>query len=416
MIPFLLKNLRKLNKLSLRPVTGKFAFLWILLLLLPGLFWLFSCKEGPEVGADEFRITGTLKNTRGELVRLQWLSVDSLSTLDSVIIDNKGTFSFKGDLKEPGFYLIGTGPDNFITLLVAPGEDISIEGDALQIASDYAVSGSPGSQLILDLNRHTRRNYMRSDSLMQLLKENQSNPRYDSIKQRIDSSYTDIYNDQKHFLKTFITQHSGSLASLIAIYQVFGRIRMINEREDAALFEKLDQDLWAKYPGNAYVVELHARVENLKKDRAEREAREKKLDTGQVAPAIQLRNPAGVSVTLSSYRGNVVLLHFWASWSPESLSHIALYRNLQKKYGPKGFTIFSISLDKDRQTWEDAIREHKMYWPQGSDLQEWNCPLVKTYNINELPVIFLIDREGRIVLKRPDDQTLVNQLARLFKF
>jgi len=388
---------------------------WLMLGLLC-LSLLTSCGSDLKVGMDEFMLQGKLKNSRGELIRLQLLSVDSLSTIDSVVVDNNGAFSFKSSISEPGFYLLGTKADNFITLLIDQGEDITIEADAMQLASDYSVNGSPGSQLLWELNDHTRMNYRKSDSLMQLLNASQAHLRFDSIKTEIDSTYTDIYNNQKTFLQGFIQKNSTSLASLMALYQVFGRIRMINEREDAALFEKLDNDLLEKYPENLYVAELHERVTVLKKEKTERLAFEKKLDSGNVAPAIQLNTPAGAPITLSSLKGNVILLHFWATWSAPSQAGITTYKYLQKKYAPKGFTVFSVSLDKDRQSWEMGIRENKMYWPQGSDLREWESPLVKTYNIATIPSTFLIDKDGRIILKRPDDQTLMNYLARYYKF
>lgn len=397
---------------STRIKSGLFLMLMCLLLQV----FMGGCGNGREVGTDEFRLSGTLKNSRGEIIRLQLLAVDSLTTIDSVAIDNQGAFSFETSIDEPGFYLLGTKADNFITLLIDQGEDIRVEGDALQLASVYKVSGSPGSQLLWELQQHTRMNYEKSDSLLQVLNESHVHPRFDSIKTEIDSAYTNIYNDQKSFLRNFIQKNSGSLSSLMALYQIFGRIRMINEREDGDLFEKVDHDLSAKYPDNQYVADLHKRVGTLKKEKAEQLAQEKKLDTGQIAPAIDLNSPAGYPVSLSSLQGKVVLLHFWAAWDAPSQNSIPLYKNLQKKYAARGFTVFSVSLDKDRQTWEQALREHQMTWAQGSDLLEWDSPVVKAYNITHIPCTFLIGREGKILLKRPDDKALVNYLARLYEF
>jgi len=387
----------------------------LFLLVTLSVCFFVSCG-GPETGhPDSFIIKGTLKNSKGELIRLQMLAVDSISGIDSVVIDEKGSFQFQQPIAEPGFYMLSIKSDNFITLLIEKGEDIVIEGDIMQLATDYKVSGSPGSQLLWELNKETRKNYRTSDSLMNILKTSHSHPRFDSINSELDTAYTQLFNDQRAFVKGFIKRNPSSLASLMGLYQVFGRVRVVNERDDAPLFATLDSGLYLKYPANAYVEELHQRVQKLKKEQAERTSRESALDSGNVAPAFFLKNPAGVSVTLSSFKGNVVLLYFWAGWSTSSQAPIPTYKYLYKKYAPKGFTILGISLDKDRQTWENAYREFKLNWPQASDLQEWNSPLVRDYNIGAIPSAFLIGPDGRILLKRPDEQTLANYLARKYR-
>ncbi len=376
---------------------------------------LVSCG-GPNKGhPDTFTIKGNLKNTKGELIRLQVLAVDSISTIDSMIIDEKGSFTIEASISEPGFYLLGTSPDNFISLLIDRGEDLVVEGDIMQLANDYKVSGSQGSQLLWELNNHTRKNYRASDSLLNLLNTSHTNPRFDSIKLEIDSAYNALFDNQRAFVQSFIRKHPNSLASLMALYQIFGRVRVVNEREDIALYQMLDSALYLTYPKNAYVDELHQRVLKLKNEKAEQLARESSLDSGKAAPAFFLKNPAGGSVTLSSFKGNTLLLYFWAGWSEPSKAPIPTYKYLYKKYASKGFTILGVSLDKDRQKWEDAYRENKLNWPQATDLLEWESPLVKDYNVTSLPVAWLIDQNGCILLKRPDDQTLANYLARKYK-
>jgi thiol-disulfide isomerase/thioredoxin len=389
-------------------------FLCSLTLLLS--VFIISCGNDDQKHPNEFVIKGKLKNSKGELFRLQLLTVDSLCPIDSAEIDDNGEFVFRAKIDVPGFYILGTGTDNFITLLPDKGEDISLTGDAMQLANDYDVSGSPGSMLLWELNEHTRYNYRKSDSLLNVNNTSQISPKYDSIKHLVDSSLNLVFVDQKKFVKDFIQKNPESLASLMALYQIFGQLQVVSEKEDFALYEMLDQNLSAKYPTNGYVAELHKRVDVLKKDEAERKIRETRLDSGNVAPDIDLKTAAGYPMKLSSLRGRIVLLHFWAGWSAPSQLDISFYKFLNKKYGPKGFTIFSVSLDKDRQTWEMSIRENKLSWIQVSDLLEWKSPVVKDYNITSIPVTFLLDRNGKILCKRPDQQTLANYLYRIYKF
>ncbi len=384
------------------------------ILLFLVMFWA-AC--GPATLSESaFSISGSLTNSKGEIIRLEMLGIDSITPLDSVAVDEEGCFSFSGDAEAPAFYLLGTSRDNFITLLISKGEEIRIEGNAMALAQDYGISGSPGSELLMQLNHHTRMNYRKSDSLMNALKAGQIHERYDSIKHHIDSSFRLLFENQRSFVRNFIISHDTSLASLMALYQVFGRVRVVNEKDDQDLYLRLSQTLGKRYPQNPYVAELNQRVIRLQEENAARQLREAALDSGNVAPDIVLKTMAGYPQTLSSLRGHVVLVYFWAGWSQASQEPIPFYKFLYKKYGPKGFSIYGVSLDKDRQTWEDAVRENKMQWIQVSDLMEWNSPLVKEYNISSIPVAFLIDREGRVILKRPDNNTLASALYKIYKF
>jgi peroxiredoxin len=378
---------------------------------------LIAACSGTQTGhPDEYVIKGKLKNSKGEMIRLQVLTVDSLGTIDSMAIDDEGTFTFRGKIESAGFYLLGTGPENFITLLLDKGEDLQIEGNAMALSDDYSVKGSPGSELLMQLNSHTRENYRKSDSLLNVINTSQVHPRFDSIKHRVDSSYTLLFEDQQKYIRNFIKSNDSSLASLMALYQVFGRIKVVNEKDDLDLYVLLNDKLSKRYPGNEYVAELNARVARIKEDEAAREHRERLLDSGNIAPEIDLKTMTGYPVKLSSQKGRVVLVFFWAGWSLPSQQPISFYKFLYKKYGPKGFTIYGVSLDKDRQTWEDAVRENTMNWTQVSDLMEWESPLVKDYNISSIPVAFLLDRDGKILLKRPDNTALAKELFRIYKF
>jgi peroxiredoxin len=386
------------------------------LLILFAFIFLISCGTGQKGHPDEFVIKGSLKNSHGEKIMLQQLCIDSLSNMDSAIVDEQGTFSFREKADASGFYLLGTGKQNFIILLIDKGEDVEFTGDAMQLASDYRVKGSPGSQLLWELNSHTRNNYRISDSLYKIMTAGQTEANYDSVKRLVDSSFNKVFEEQREYVRTFIRKNDSSLASLIALYQVFGQQKVINEKEDIALYELLNHNLDAKYPGNAFVAELKQRVSKLKKEEKDRMLQEAKLDSGNMAPEIDLKALAGYNVKLSSLKGRTVLLYFWAGSSSLSQQVIPYYKYLNKTYGPKGFTIVGVSLDKDRQTWENAVRQNKISWTQVSDLQEWDSPLVRIYNITSLPVAFLIDKEGRILCKRPDNETLGKFLTRIYKF
>lgn len=125
-----------------------------------------------------------------------------------------------------------------------------------------------------------------------------------------------------------------------------------------------------------------------------------------IAPEIKLKDPNGQEVTLSSLRGKLVIVDFWASWCIPCIKTNAILVKMYKKYKGKkfvnglGFTIFSVSLDKTKLAWTNAINHDKLTWPyHGSNLKLWDCPAIKAYGIDAIPVSILIDGNGVILAK-----------------
>ena len=116
------------------------------------------------------------------------------------------------------------------------------------------------------------------------------------------------------------------------------------------------------------------------------------------APEISLPNPAGKTIKLSSLKGKIVLIDFWASWCAPCRRENPNVVRLYNKYKSKGFTVYSVSLDADAAAWERAIKADGLVWPNHvSDLKQWNTPLTGIYGFNSIPYTVLIDKEGKII-------------------
>ncbi|HOY31065.1 MAG TPA: TlpA disulfide reductase family protein [Bacteroidales bacterium] len=375
---------------------------------------LTRCGNGDKP-SDEFVIHGKLKSSLGEKIILQQLKVDSIKSLDSVTIDENGEFTFKYTPPAISFYLLKIGSDNFITLLANKGEQIEMNGDARQLATDYSVSGSKGSALLCELNNYTRKNSSKTDSLykLQILYHDSAN--FAGIKQQLDSAYECVFEDQRRYVQDFIRKNRTSLASLVALYQVFGRQKVLNERDHFGVFKMLDSTLFLIYPGNEYVLELHTRVENIEKAKAEKLQLLARLDSGMTAPDIKMNNIGGYPQSLSSLKGRVILIFFWAALSPPSISVLKQLKWTYKNYREKGFQVYAVSLDKNRRDWEFAVREHNPGWINASDLLGWDSPVVRDYCIDNIPYAVLIGRDGRILKRGITTEELPQWLYKIFK-
>ncbi|GGB83872.1 TlpA family protein disulfide reductase [Dyadobacter sediminis] len=131
-------------------------------------------------------------------------------------------------------------------------------------------------------------------------------------------------------------------------------------------------------------------------------AQENEIKVGVMAPEISLPTPQGKIVTLSSLRGNLVLIDFWATWcapcveeQPE-LKRLYDTYNLSVKKGRK-LEIYGVSLDSKKPAWEKAIRKFEIKWPQVSDLKFWSSPVAKTYNLEGIPYNVVVDSDGYII-------------------
>lgn len=144
------------------------------------------------------------------------------------------------------------------------------------------------------------------------------------------------------------------------------------------------------------------------------------LGIGNKAPELKYLDPNGKTISLSSLKGNVVLIDFWASWcgpcrreNPNVVRVYEKYKDQKFKNG-KGFTIYGVSLDKSKQRWQDAIVKDRLNWKAHvSDLKGWESEASKKYKVYAIPTNFLIDGDGIIIAKNLRGQALENALQRI---
>ncbi len=339
----------------------------------------FGCGKANKNGV----ITGKLSHCSSRWIHLLQITENGDINIDSVITGKDGSFKLKNPADAPDFYLLRTNETNVIFLLLRKGENANVNGNAEDIEKTYTISGSKDSELLKMLREYDRN---LSDSLNTIFTtfRQQSPDKADSL----GAIFQEVYASRMEtFAKTFISTNLSSIVSLSAT-------KFLNQQHELALMQALNDSLTASFPQNRYVVDYNNLMEGLKK-----------LPPGSAAPEINMPTPEGKMISLSSLKGRVVLLDFWASWCQPCRRENPNIVNLYNKFKGKEFIILGISLDNNIAAWKTAIQADKLSWIQVSDLKKWESSVVKEYNIEAIPYNVLIDKEGKIVAKglRTDD-------------
>lgn len=136
---------------------------------------------------------------------------------------------------------------------------------------------------------------------------------------------------------------------------------------------------------------------------------------GFLAPDFTVFTPEGKKIKLSSLRGQVVLIDFWASWCAPCRSLNPEVVALHNKYKDRGFTVFSVSLDEKKDAWIKAIEKDNLNWHHGSDLKGWASVPSSLYTVTAIPHTFLIDKDGKIAGDNLRGKNLESKIEELLK-
>jgi peroxiredoxin len=384
----------------------KFFFYLVIVLISAG------CKN------NIVKISGTIVNpASGVYIFLDELRSNNLVPIDSVKISDDGTFSFKKEIKQPSFYLLKSKENNFLTMLLEPGDKITMKVHSDSLNYPISLKGSRGTELMAEYNKTLRVTIKKLTELNSIYNQNKDKPELAKVIETLDSLAQVYLGEINTYTKKYIDDNLTSLVSLVAVYQqVAPSVYVLNPVKDIKYFLKVDSSMFSRYPGYEPVIALHDQVKELsaKMDGATNAAPESV--PGAVAPDISLPTPQGDTIKLSSTRGSVVLLDFWASWCAPCRKESPNLLNAYNMYHKKGFQIYQVSLDKTKEAWIKGIQDdHLEKWIHVSDVQYWNSIVVPLYKIESIPRNFLLDAEGRIIASNLRGDQLQIKLAEIFK-
>ena len=382
------------------------------------IFYLAAIAIIAGCKSNSVSISGTILNpVKGNYIYLDELMSKDVKAVDSMKINDKGTFNFKIEVKSPAFYLLKINERNFMTMVLEPGDKMIIKSYYDSLNYPVTVEGSKGTVLMNEYNLTLRRTINKLSGLSNIYQQNINNPRLPEIIQSLDSTAQSYLNEINSYTKNYIDNNLTSLVSLIALYQqVAPNAYVLNPSKDYKYYLKVDSSLSSLYPEYEPVVALHEQIAQLKAEIEGKTAQATSTTQGTLAPDIILPSPQGDTIKLSSTRGSVVLLDFWASWcspcrqeNPNLVKAYNLYHN-------RGFQIYQVSLDKTKDAWVKGIEDDQLgKWIHVSDIKYWNSKAAQLYKIESIPSNFLLDKEGHIIAANLRGEALQTKLAELFR-
>ncbi len=375
-----------------------------ILFLLPILI-LFSCKKDKDQG--NFTVSGTISDANGKELILNKFTAEKILPLDTIVLNEKGEFNYINSTAAPELFgLQLKGVQGQIMFIADSLDNIKINGSLNDFRDSYTVSGSKHSVLLKEMYDKLNITYAKIDEFR---KERQNNSENDSLTKAVDAKYQEVIKENNNYIKDFINTNIESPVAIIALNLAINQ-QAISLENDRNLFEKISTTLTNIYPKSSLVKNLSDYLKN-------NPVMVGNPEIGNTATDISQATPEGKIVSLSSLRGNYVLLDFWAAWCrPCRMENPTVLKNYNK-YKSKGFTVYQVSLDQKKEDWIKAIEKDGLgEWTHVSDLQYWKSAPAAKYGIRSIPSNFLIDPKGKIIAKDLRGNNLGAELENIYGF
>ena len=329
---------------------------------------------------NAFKIEGHIADAGGQMLYLEQQSVDGVKVIDSVRIKDNGAFKLKYLRPEyPELYRLHLGNENLVVAIDST-ERVKIEADAKNFATGFTVENSLATAHIRDLRASSFALQNETDSAMM---------------GQIDAALA----AHQQLAKNIIMENPRSLAAYYAIYQTINGYYFLSPYDvnDLPFWSAVATQFQHYYPEYERTAHLKAiTLDAIRAKRAQQGITPEEIvveETGMIE--IELPNRVGDRVKLSSLAGKVVVIDFSAYAMEQASAHILFLRELYSKYQGRGLEIYQVSVDPNKLLWLEQSRN--VPWITVRDEQGTNSRYLYSYNVEQLPTFFVMDREGNIL-------------------
>ena len=370
-------------------------------LLILALLAFVSCSQAPKA-----RFEGRSENLSDTTLLLQKVIANQLTTIDTLKVDASGAFRGKVAVKKgaPVFCHLSDGGATLASLVLLPGDRVRIQ---LKADGDYTVEGSEESLLLKQINDEFRLAGYKMGVCADALEVAADEKTAKALRSDIGKAYVDY----KRFALAHVMSHPKSITSAALFFQKFGNnLPVFGELTDVLVIKQVYDSIQPVYPNSEYVLALPDEI----RSRESLMEFNNKLDAVEAVsyPDLTMPDIEGRPRKLSDLSGQVIILSFWsvALDGPKMFNHTL--SDLYARYHARGLEIYQVSLDVDKAVWATVVRSQEIPWISVNDGNGRDSRSVSSYNVKQLPALFVIDRKGDIVGKDLFDAAALEALIR----
>ena len=361
------------------------------------ILFIFSCGDNPKKGSEKITISVDIIGSGDyEEVRLQKVNSDySIELIETSNFDNNSiefnVYIFEATLFRLDFM-------GYTSLdLIAYESNINISIDDSNSLFEYKIRGSDDTDILKSIGdkittyrseiRDLNIKFVEASQEQDVQLANSIRGEFDFKKNQFELSLKDYLSNTKNSLAVLVTADYLDLEENLEFWQV--------------IYKKYSDE----FGSNSYFKNFEDKLIKIKS-----------ISVGSIAPDIILNDTSGVPISLASLRGKYVLLDFWAAWCrpcrEENPNIVQNYNN----YKSKGFEVYQVSLDRNKNDWVRGIIQDKLPWVNVSDLKYYQSEAAEIYDVDRIPSAFLLDPDGKIIAKNTDlrGSNLTKKLQEIF--